>query len=275
MPSGFDIASLGLPVVGNIFTYANQRKLAREQEKRSNEMEKESYAWLSPYVDTSNMNRAQKFASAYNKRPSKQYIAENLEFPLYSKPEAIDQAMNISRSMSTQGLPGERLLEERLAGQVAGAEGAIQRTADTGAGALGALAGLYGRAQGSIYDLGIASAQARMANQRQYASDLANVAAPYADREWQQNVLYPFGTRMNMATGLTAGANQLQGSATDMRYAANQNFINSLTNTAGYAMMNPNIGGNMNFGSLFGGGRRNNYTTQGTGMGTSTDPYQY
>lgn len=118
----------------------------------------------------------------------------------YDIPSSVGEAMKYYQSLSREGLPGENVIRDQMGASYAGAAGDVNRTADSGVGALGAMSGLYGKFMNSVRDLGVQSAQVKANNQREYALQNAGAQfqqAEYQDRAWDQNVNQPFQRGMN------------------------------------------------------------------------------
>lgn len=123
----------------------------------------------------------------------------------YTTPGAIDEYSKMLGGLSREGLPGERMIAEEMGANVAGAVGEVGRVADTSAGALGAVSGLYNKYMSSVRDLGIQSAQQKAANEREYRLQGANAAltrADYADKAWEYNVNLPYQRALNKSERL-------------------------------------------------------------------------
>ncbi|HUV84883.1 MAG TPA: hypothetical protein VMV86_04190, partial [Methanosarcinales archaeon] len=187
----------------------------------------------------------------------------------YTQPKAVDEYMGIMQGMSRQGLPGEDVLRDQMGAAYAGAESGINRAADTSAGALGALSGVYGQYINSVRNLGVDSARAQQQNLFNYGQAKLT-EADYGDKAWMYNVLKPREEAYSESRALEAGGQANIFNAGDMTTAAGIDFRSNLGNQMNYwNMMSQYQGGgqgmgniNLNLGNLFGGG----------GQGQSTSP---
>ena len=152
----------------------------------------------------------------------------------YSIPSSVTEAMKLYQGLSREGLPGEDVIRDQMGAAYAGAAGDVNRTADSGVGALGAMSGLYGKFMNSVRDLGIQSSQVKAQNEQNYLLQNAGAQfkqADYQEREWDVNVNQPFQRGMNEYWALKqAGANNLWGGI-DQMTAGNIQFNNSQEQT--------------------------------------------
>lgn len=280
----FTIAALGVNVAGSLFGSGKQKKLAKEQEAQARELEIKALAarygipidearriYLGQSMYDSNKFGYQTLSKMYGKDRPGTGLGEA---PKYEIPKEVTQYLAQMQQMGREGLPGENLIRDQLKANFAEQAGSVARGADTSAGYLGALSGLANRTQQSIADLGIQSAQIQRQNQiNAIGSKL--IGADYTDKAWEYNFNIPWQRGQNRADAYEDMARKMQGSATDMGYASNQNFVNNLSSIAGFSMMNPNMNfGNFNLGNLF--GNKQNVSMQGTGMGgNSEDRYKF
>lgn len=125
--------------------------------------------------------------------------ALDAETPKYSRPEEYNKILSIFQQQAGLGqLPGQDQIEAKLSSTTARGARAIGKYADNPVAAVAATAGLYGKEQGAIRDLGIQFAEFR--NRAQ--GNLANaykMGADYSDKEFSYNQWYPDQMRRNMA----------------------------------------------------------------------------
>jgi len=145
------------------------------------------------------------------------------EMPKYSRPAEYDKLLSIFQQQAGLGqLPGQDQIEAKLSANTARGSRAISKYSDNPVAAVAATAGLYGKEQGAIRDLGIQFAEFR--NRAQ--GNLANaykMGADYSDKEWGTNVWYPDQVRRNMASqkwnagqqNLWSGIDQVAGAGVD------------------------------------------------------------
>ncbi len=121
------------------------------------------------------------------------------EMPKYSRPEEYDKLLGIFQQQAGLGqLPGQDQIEAKLSSTTARGTRAVAKYADNPVAAVAATAGLYGREQGAIRDLGIQFAEFRNRAQGQLANAY-KIGADYADKEWSYNEFYPDQVKRNMA----------------------------------------------------------------------------
>ena len=176
----------------------------------------------------------------------------------YDIPSSVAEAMRLYQGLSREGLPGEDVIRDQMGAAYAGAAGDINRTAESGVGALGAMTGLYGKFMNSVRDLGIQSSQVKAMNEQNYLLQNAGAQfkqADYQERAWDVNVNQPFQRGMNEYWATKqAGANNLWGGI-DQMTAGNIQFNNSQEQT-----MNEILGMAKSFfpggqmSNMFGGG---------------------
>jgi hypothetical protein len=118
----------------------------------------------------------------------------------YNIPQEVLSATKMYDKMYTGGLPEKDVIRSQMEAGLAGSVGDVQRTADTSAGALATVGGLYDRYLTSSTNLGIQSAQMK---QQQEAQKLAAQTAAqyklgdYREREWDVNVNMPYQRAYN------------------------------------------------------------------------------
>jgi len=121
------------------------------------------------------------------------------ETPKYSRPEEYEKLLGIFQQQASLGqLPGQDQIEAKLSANTARGTRAISKYADNPVAAVAATAGLYGREQGAIRDLGIQFAEFRNRAQGQLANAY-KIGADYSDKEFSYNQWYPDQMRRNMA----------------------------------------------------------------------------
>lgn len=190
------------------------------------------------------------------------------EMPKYSRPAEFDKLLSIFQQQAgLSELPGQAGIEAKLSTNTARGIRAVGKFSDNPVAAVAATAGLYGREQGAIRDLGIQFAEFK--NRAQ--GNLANaykMGADYSDKEWWQNVSYPDQVRRNTASqrwnggqqnlwsgidqvagagvdALTAGLNAQQGNPQQAPSAipGNPAAVGSPNPTDAYGYYNPNLAG--------------------------------
>lgn len=189
------------------------------------------------------------------------------EMPKYSRPAEYDKLLSIFQQQAGLGqLPGQDQIEAKLSANTARGSRAIGKFADNPVAAVAATAGLYGREQGAIRDLGIQFSEFRNRAQNQLAGAY-KMGADYSDKEWGTNTWYPDQVRRNMAAqkwnagrqnlwggidmvagagvdALTAGLNAKQGipqQAPSM--PSSPAAVSSSAPTSAYDYYNPNLAG--------------------------------
>ena len=121
------------------------------------------------------------------------------EMPKYTRPEEYDKLLSIYQQQAGLGqLPGQDQVEAKLSANTARGSRAISKFADNPVAAVAATAGLYGREQGAIRDLGIQFSEFRNRAQGQLANAY-KIGADYADKEFSYNQWYPDQVKRNMA----------------------------------------------------------------------------
>ena len=145
------------------------------------------------------------------------------ETPKYSRPEEYEKLLGIFQQQASLGqLPGQDQIEAKLSANTARGTRAIGKYADNPVAAVAATAGLYGREQGAIRDLGIQFAEFRNRAQGQLANAY-KIGADYSDKEFSYNQWYPDQMRRNMAAqkwnagqqNLWGGIDQVAGAGVD------------------------------------------------------------
>jgi hypothetical protein len=134
------------------------------------------------------------------------------ETPKYSRPEEYEKILSIYQQQAGLGqLPGQDQIEAKLSSTTARGTRAISKYADNPVAAVAATAGLYGKEQGAIRDLGIQFAEFKNRAQDRLAGAY-KMGAEYSDKEWSTNVFYPDQVRRNLAAGrFNAGQQSLWG----------------------------------------------------------------
>jgi len=132
--------------------------------------------------------------------------------PKYSRPGEYDKLLSIFEQQAGLGqLPGQDKIEAKLSSTTARGTRAISKYADNPVAAVAATAGLYGKEQGAIRDLGIQFAEFRNRAQNQLAGAY-KIGADYSDKEFSYNQWYPDQMKRNMAAGKwNAGQQNLWG----------------------------------------------------------------
>ena len=189
------------------------------------------------------------------------------EMPKYSRPAEYDKLLSIFQQQAGLGqLPGQDQIEAKLSSTTARGTRAISKYADSPIAAVAATAGLYGREQGAIRDLGIQFAEFRNRAQNQLAGAY-KMGADYSDKEWSYNEFYPDQVRRNMASqkwnagqqnlwggidmvagagmdALTAGMNAQQGNPQQTPSATTSPAaVGSPSPTSAYEYYNPKMAG--------------------------------
>jgi hypothetical protein len=128
--------------------------------------------------------------------------------PQYSRPEEYSKILSIFQQQAgLSELPGQSATEEKLSAATARGTRAIGKYADSSVAAVAASAGLYGKEQGAIRDLGIQFSQFKNRAQSQLA-DAYKMGADYSDKEFSYNQWYPDQMRRNMAAQKWNGGQQ-------------------------------------------------------------------
>ena len=121
------------------------------------------------------------------------------ETPKYSRPAEYDKLLSIFQQQAGLGqLPGQDQIEAKLSANTARGARAISKYASSPVAAVASVAGLYGREQGAIRDLGIQFSEFRNRAQGQLANAY-KIGADYSDKEFSYNQWYPDQMRRNMA----------------------------------------------------------------------------
>lgn len=122
------------------------------------------------------------------------------EMPKYSRPAEFDKLLSIFQQQANLSeLPGQDQIEAKLSANTARGTRAISKYADSSVAAVAASAGLYGKEQGAIRDLGIQFAEFKNRAQGQLAGAY-KMGAEYSDKEWSYNQWYPDQMRRNVAS---------------------------------------------------------------------------
>jgi len=186
----------------------------------------------------------------------------------YSTPSAIDEYSKLMESTYRGGLPGERVIADNMGASVAGSVNDVNRVADTSAGALGAVSGLYGKYMTSLQDLGVKNAQAKITNENNFITNNANAAltrADYTDKAWEYNVNMPYQRALNKSEALERTGTQNLFAADDMATASRVDYANAISNQLSQWMqMIPYIG--------FGTGNAGGYNPSIGANGVETSP---
>ena len=134
------------------------------------------------------------------------------ETPRYSRPEEYEKLLGIFQQQAgLSELPGQAGIEAKLSSTTARGNRAIGKFSDNPVAAVAATAGLYGKEQGAIRDLGIQFAEFRNRAQNQLAGAY-RMGADYSDKEFSYNEFFPDQMRRNMAAGKwNAGQQNLWG----------------------------------------------------------------
>jgi hypothetical protein len=196
--------------------------------------------------------------------------------PQYSRPEEYSKILSIFQQQAgLSELPGQSATEEKLSAATARGTRAVGKYADNPVAAVAATAGLYGKEQGAIRDLGIQFAQFKNKAQSQLAGAY-EMGANYSDKEFSYNQWYPDQMRRNVAAqkwnggqqNLWGGLDQVAGAGLDFATAN----LGALSGKAGTPGVNttPNqtswLQGNANAASV-----PNNLAASAVNPGTVTD----
>ena len=189
------------------------------------------------------------------------------ETPKYSRPAEYDKLLSIFQQQAGLGqLPGQDQIEAKLSANTARGARAISKYASSPVAAVASVAGLYGREQGAIRDLGIQFSEFRNRAQGQLANAY-KIGADYSDKEFSYNQWYPDQMRRNMAAqkwnagqqnlwggidmvagagmdALTAGMNAQQGNPQQTPSATTSPAaVGSPAPTSAYEYYNPKMAG--------------------------------
>jgi hypothetical protein len=191
------------------------------------------------------------------------------ETPKYSRPEEYEKLLGIFQQQAGLGqLPGQDQIEAKLSSTTARGARAIGKYADNPVAAVAATAGLYGKEQGAIRDLGIQFAEFRNRAQNQLAGAY-KMGADYSDKEFSYNQWYPDQMKRNMAAGKwNAGQQNLWGGI-DMMGAAATDYANARMNQDG-GQAGGQVGGQAGAGLPFTGA-----SPAAVGSPNPTDAYGY
>ena len=142
------------------------------------------------------------------------------ETPKYSRPEEYEKLLGIFQQQASLGqLPGQDQIEAKLSANTARGTRAIGKYADNPVAAVASVAGLYGREQGAIRDLGIQFSEFRNRAQNQLAGAY-KMGADYSDKAFSYNQWYPDQMRRNMAAQKWNSGQQTMWSGIDQAAAA-------------------------------------------------------
>ena len=155
---------------------------------------------------------------AVQARKAQKNINKLLSNPVtYKRPEEYAKELAMREQGLSASMPGQGQMYDNISSAGATARGAAEKGAIS--------SNTYGSAVGDIFskqlqayqDLGIKSAEWRDLQKEKYVNTLGK-GAEYSDTEYQENVLRPYETRLNIATGnkqagMTNMANGFEGVA--------------------------------------------------------------
>lgn len=229
-------------------------------EKRKQEMNAQQLA----FMDAARMSMIQK---NLNDNPKPSPITYNI-------PGAVDEYSKYVSNLSREGLTGENVIRDQMGAAYAGAQSGVNRAADSSAGALGAMSGLYGKYVNSVRDLGVQSAQMKAQNEQNYNMQNANAAltrADYADKAWEYNVNMPYQRGMNAYESAQNAAMQNLFNGMDSNISRQIDYSNYQQSQANNWM---NQMPYMNFGTGGSGTPTIPNTTYPTGGGYGSNPWR-
>lgn len=192
-------------------------------------------------------------------------IREQYPRPTYEIPQSQQEALEISRGLSTMGLPGLSATQGMMGEATSAGVRALRESGQDPASILAAVTGLYSQQQKQATQLGITDAQQRLANLAGLQGQLG-VMAGYEDKAFDMNQWQPY-----MQAAQAAGALE-QASITNKQQAFDQGVstFSALSSAIGgltdfQSLMNSEAsggGGNPldGFNKMMGGGNADPYT---------------
>ena len=162
----------------------------------------------------------------------------------YEVPESARRSVNImGRLAQGRELPGQDLMEERLASNTAQAVAGARRSATSPTQIMQSQIDAYLNQQRQQQELDLQAANDYRVRQGAYANAVQSIA-PYEVERWKYRTLYPIQADLNRSTemGMAGSQNIAQG-------------LHSLTSTAANFAYNQQLGG------MLGGGGSNDSTT--------------
>ena len=148
-----------------------------------------------------------KIAAANKQDKQAQDLRKQFPRPTYQIPEGINQATNIARMLSLQGLPGQNLALDQLRQSSASGVRAVTDLAQDPATKAAMAAGLYSQEMNQVNQLNMADAQARI-NNLQSLGSAYGILAGYQDKKFDINKMQPYDNAMAAASALTGASMQ-------------------------------------------------------------------
>ena len=146
--------------------------------------------------------------------------------PKYEIPEAAKAALANAQLMASQReLPGQSIMEQKIAGSTANAIGQMKQAADSPAAILGGIGKLAQNEQGALGDLAYKAANYYANNQAQLRAQLGNMGQ-YQANQWQWDKQMPYQKDMAASSAmLGAGLQNLYGAGQGIGNAMGANKI--------------------------------------------------
>jgi hypothetical protein len=151
----------------------------------------------------------------------------------YSVPAGMTSAVNMAaRQAQGTRLAGQDVMEQNLAAGTAQAVGAAKRAASTPSQVLAATVESYAQQQENQRQIDLAASQDYERRQQMYQNTLMQLA-PYQQKVWEYNTLYPVQAQLNKASAMGAAGSQNIGTAlqSGMSLLGNQQYLNSIKAT--------------------------------------------
>jgi len=172
-------------------------------------------------------------------KDAKNALAEYKANP-YTIPESATRSVNLmGRLAQGSELPGQGIMEDRLAANTAQSVAGARKVAQSPSQLLAATVASYGQQQQQQQMLDLQAANSFQQRQQAYAQTVGNLAG-YEDKMYQYNKIFPIQAKLNKASmmGQTGWANIGAGVSGGLGMFANQQYLKGL-NTQGQASTPP------------------------------------
>lgn len=148
----------------------------------------------------------------------------------YTVPSGVTSAVNMAGTQAQgYGLAGQDVIEENIASNTGATVGAAKRAATTPSQVLASTVAAYQAKQQQQQQLYLAAAQDYRTRQQGYQNALLALA-PYQEKIWEYNTLFPVQSRINRAAQLQGAGtqNMATGISGIINVGANASYLNSL-----------------------------------------------
>ncbi len=156
------------------------------------------------------------------------------ERPTYTRPNEVNQALNLTERNYLNGMPGSDLAESRIGTSAAAAFDASSAGASSSGDVLDAATKINYNTNNALLDLGVQEQQFKQNALGGYVNQLGN-SAGYADKEFSYNIDQPYQNKIAAGNALVSAGGQ-------NKFAGVDDFAGAAASAASF-LANPDGGG--------------------------------